>query len=104
MREGGGLAELGRGERSRVFAHPMRRHFGDVMGEDATLLEKTRPATDVKFRVFLSLKPWQKIQTQKLYSPIHLTTTTGHSPLSHPLPATSPTHHTPLTHLIDLPA
>ena len=46
----------------------MRRAEGGVIGEDATLLEKTRTrktrrVTDSKFRVFLSLKPWQNIQT-----------------------------------------
>ena len=28
--------------RFRVFAHPMRRHFSDAMGEVATVLEKMR--------------------------------------------------------------
>ena len=41
--------------RSRVFAHPTRRHFADAMGEDATVMKKTqtpktRRVTDLKFR------------------------------------------------------
>ena len=79
--------------------------FCDAMGEDANLLEKTgtrqtRGVTDAKFRVFLSLKPWQNRQTQNSTHPdppIPFTTTTGtNSPLSHPLRATSP--HPPYSH------
>ena len=50
-----------------VFTLTMQRHFADAMGEDATLMkrkrtQKTRRLTDMKFFVFGSVKPRQKIK------------------------------------------
>ena len=37
--------------------HQARRHFTDAIGEDATVLKKTRHVTDANFHVFLSVTP-----------------------------------------------
>ena len=73
-----------------VFTLTMQRHFADAMGEDATLMkrkrtQKMRRLTDMKFFVFGSVKPRQKIKKNFLlcepnsfeFSPISLTSRLG---------------------------